>query len=142
MCDNNSDDNNKTVIQGMSINPTAHTDDIANDKQTIVTMARRLLHRRIRMRLVDGRILIGNFQCLDKQGNILLSNTVEIRKKNASSHGSGTKNSISTTETRGPVNAGWDERMVGLVVVPPHARKSCEVKATENEAVFLFDESI
>ena len=106
--------------------------DKMNEKRKAMTMASRLLRRRIRIRLTDGRVLIGNLQCLDKQGNILLANAVEIRKKQVSC--------LNTQTAGSAINAGWDERMVGLVIIPPQHRKTCEVKATETEAVALFEE--
>ncbi len=39
--------------------------------------AAELLGRRLRVQVADGRVLLGDFACLDKQGNIILHQTAE-----------------------------------------------------------------
>jgi hypothetical protein len=39
--------------------------------------AAELLGRRLRVQVADGRMLLGDFACLDKHGNIILHQTAE-----------------------------------------------------------------
>lgn len=39
--------------------------------------AEQLLNKRLKIHIIDGRVMVGDFICLDKQGNIILYNTVE-----------------------------------------------------------------
>ena len=34
--------------------------------------------RSLQVRVQDGRVLVGQLTCLDKQGNIILANTVQV----------------------------------------------------------------
>ena len=49
----------------MRYKPMIQTDDP-------IVAVRRLMYRRLRVTLTDGRVLFGDFQCLDKQGMIIL----------------------------------------------------------------------
>ena len=40
--------------------------------QDPVSVVRKLMYRRLRITLTDGRVLFGDFQCFDKQGMIIL----------------------------------------------------------------------
>lgn len=40
---------------------------------------RSLLDQPLRVELTDGRVIVGHFSCLDKQGNVLLNNASELR---------------------------------------------------------------
>lgn len=43
-----------------------------------VESVRRLLHRRLKVGVSDGRVFVGRFHCLDKQGNLILFDTHEF----------------------------------------------------------------
>lgn len=36
----------------------------------------------LQIRVRDGRVLVGDFTCLDRQGNIILTNTYEVMTLN------------------------------------------------------------
>lgn len=65
--------------------------------------------------VADGRILIGDFICLDKQGNIILDQTVEQYE----------------------VNGKVEEKMLGQVLISKKQRVSCDVEvvAAEREMI-------
>ena len=90
-----------------------------------------LLNRRLRVFLTDGRVLLGSLKCIDRQGNLLLGNTMEVRRRE--------RGDAEAARARGDArNAAWEERKVGLVVVPPQHRSRCEAKMTEEEAAALL----
>ena len=37
---------------------------------------------RLQVQVKDGRVLVGDFNCLDKQGNIIMTNTYEVMQLN------------------------------------------------------------
>ena len=56
--------------------------------------------------VLDGRVLVGDFICLDKQGNIILYNTVERLMRDGI----------------------LEEKSLGQVLVPAEQRKTCDVE--------------
>ena len=68
----------------------------------------------------DGRTLVGNFNCIDKQGNIVLINTLECQG------GEGEGEDLSQPRT------------LGLVLVPASHRVSCHVESTVAEEFQLL----
>ncbi|KAI3433568.1 hypothetical protein D9Q98_003379 [Chlorella vulgaris] len=66
-----------------------------------------LLHKRCKVQVKDGRVLVGDFSCLDRLGNIILSNTYEHMQLNGEMH----------------------EKVMGQVLVPASHRVSCEFAA-------------
>lgn len=58
----------------------------------------------------DGRFFLGNFYCLDKQGNVILQDAVEFR-----------------SVRRGAAAAPMEQRGLGLILVPRRCRTSCHV---------------
>eukprot|EP00803_Ostreobium_quekettii_P001474 evm.model.scf_100EXC.5 EVM.evm.TU.scf_100EXC.5 scf_100EXC:42726-44154(-) len=83
-----------------------------------VGRTRKLLYKRLRVRVKDGRVLIGEFHCIDHAGNIILANTYE--------------------ELLGsPGTAVTQDRFLGLVMVPPNIRTECHVEAMPNEVDYL-----
>jgi small nuclear ribonucleoprotein (snRNP)-like protein len=90
----------------------------------IVKKARRLLYRRLKVGVADGRVFVGNFHCLDKQGNIILYDTVEFRNV----PGSGDEG-VALGEQRG----------LGLVLVPARCRTSCHVECSLEEKMDLLN---
>ncbi|KAK9805178.1 hypothetical protein WJX72_003803 [[Myrmecia] bisecta] len=85
--------------------------DPVNSEPLVVQQARKLLHKRLKVCVKDGRELIGEFQCLDKQGNLILGNTFQqIRDPNS-------------LPGQPP-----EERHMGQVLVPAAHRVSCELE--------------
>eukprot|EP00793_Prasinoderma_coloniale_P003177 PRCOL_00005812-RA len=82
-----------------------------------VARVRALLGRRCRATLADGRALEGALHCADKQGNIILTDTVETRSAPEGS------NAAETTQTR----------TLGMVLIPDKHRVGFEVEATDEE---------
>mmetsp|Transcript_7354 Transcript_7354/g.8491 ORF Transcript_7354/g.8491 Transcript_7354/m.8491 type:complete len:150 (-) Transcript_7354:64-513(-) len=56
------------------------TTDITEDSEhPLVQRMRMLVNRKMKVELSDGRIMVGVLHCLDKQGNILIHETIEYR---------------------------------------------------------------
>lgn len=89
----------------------------------IVRKARRLLYRRFKVGVEDGRMFVGKFHCLDKQGNIILYDTVEFRNV----PGAG-----------GVGMAPAEQRSLGLVLIPARCRTSCHVECSLEEKMDLL----
>ena len=105
------------------------------DEREEMRTARALLNRRLRVFLTDGRILLGNLRCIDRQGNLLLANTMEVRRREQAARAQA---QAQAQAQLGVTNAGWEERKVGLVVVPERHRRRCEAKLTEEDAAILL----
>ncbi|XP_027087863.1 uncharacterized protein LOC113783153 [Coffea eugenioides] len=85
-----------------------------------VSRVKRLLSRRMLVGIKDGRFFLGNFYCMDKQGNIILQDAVEyrcIRRSPAS-----------------PV----EQRGLGLILIPFSCRISCHVDCSVEEQLSLL----
>lgn len=52
---------------------------VAAARRTHLETARELLTRKLSIRLKDGRTVVGDFMCMDTQGNIVLYNAAEYR---------------------------------------------------------------
>lgn len=76
-------------------------------------MIKAFLGARLRITLSDGRIVIGNFQCFDKQKNFILYSVKETRK------------SIDKSGAECVVS-----RNLGFVMVPGKHLVSCEVESS------------
>lgn len=92
-----------------------------DDAKPIVKKARRLLYRRMKVGVEDGRLFVGKFHCLDKQGNIILYETVEFRNVDGVVGGV-------------PV----EERSLGMVLIPARCRTSCHVECSLDEKLDLL----
>lgn len=97
----------------------------ADHAKPIVRKARRLLYRRMKVGVEDGRMFVGKFHCLDKQGNIILYDTVEFR--NVPGNNSGAV-AVAPVEQRG----------LGLVLIPSRCRTSCHVECSLEEKMNLL----
>ncbi|GIL70362.1 hypothetical protein Vretimale_3543 [Volvox reticuliferus] len=82
-----------------------------------VQEVRKLLYRQFRVTLISGRVLEGDFTCLDRQGNIILSNTFE---------------QVTTASGR------REERHMGLVLVPIAQQHKVELQVTLDEEVSML----
>ncbi|KAL1834003.1 hypothetical protein ACET3Z_003654 [Daucus carota] len=90
-------------------NRSSHVDGVKN-----------LLFRRMLVGVNDGRFFMGNFYCLDKQGNIILQDAVEYRSMR--------RNSPTPLE----------QRCLGLILIPSSCRTSCHVDSSIEEQLALL----
>ncbi|KAA0053997.1 hypothetical protein IC582_029187 [Cucumis melo] len=81
---------------------------------------RKLLFRRMLIGIKDGRFFLGNFYCIDKQGNIILQDAVEYRS------------------TRRSSPSPMEQRCLGLILIPNSCRVSCHVDSTIDEQLALL----
>ncbi|OWM85493.1 uncharacterized protein LOC116192750 [Punica granatum] len=89
-------------------------------KADAVSRVRGLLFRRMLVGIKDGRFFLGNFHCLDKQGNIILQDTVEYRS------------------TRRSSPSPMEQRCLGLILIPASCRTSCHVDTSIEERLSLL----
>ncbi|KAL4426797.1 hypothetical protein ABPG77_006583 [Micractinium sp. CCAP 211/92] len=80
-------------------------------RSPLAEQAAELLHKRCKIRVKDGRVLVGDFTCVDRQGNIILTNTYEVMMLNGRPH----------------------EKLMGQVLVPATHRQTCEFQAANPE---------
>uniref|UniRef100_F6H3B8 Sm domain-containing protein n=1 Tax=Vitis vinifera TaxID=29760 RepID=F6H3B8_VITVI len=85
-----------------------------------VTKVRMLLFRRMLVGVSDGRFFLGSFHCMDKQGNIILQDTVEYRS------------------TRRSSPSPMEQRCLGLILIPFSCRTSCHVDCSIEEQLSLL----
>ena len=102
----------------------AEQKSVQDNAKPIVKRARRLLYRRLKVGVEDRRVFVGKFHCLDKQGNIILYDTVEFRNV----PGSGEVGAV-------PV----EQRGLGLVLIPARCRTSCHVECSLEEQMDLLN---
>lgn len=93
---------------------------VPHNAKPIVRKARRLLYRRMKVGVEDGRMFVGKFHCLDKHGNIILYDTLEFR--NMPDAG----------------GAPVEQRSLGLVLIPARCRTSCHVECSLEEQMDLL----
>ncbi|CAN6477295.1 unnamed protein product [Victoria cruziana] len=96
---------------------------IFNPKRTetpVVNIVRKLLFRRLLVGVKDGRFFVGSFHCLDKQGNLILQDTVEYRSVHRSSP------------------SPMEQRCLGLVLIPFSCRTSCHVDLSLDEQLSML----
>ncbi|OAY78147.1 Small nuclear ribonucleoprotein-associated protein B [Ananas comosus] len=86
----------------------------------LVTKLRKLLFRRMLVGVEDGRFFLGLFHCIDKQGNIILQDAIEYR----------------STRRSGP--SSWEQRGLGLILIPATCRCSCHVDCSIEEQMSLL----
>eukprot|EP00238_Polyblepharides_amylifera_P011706 CAMPEP_0196584302 /NCGR_PEP_ID=MMETSP1081-20130531/46580_1 /TAXON_ID=36882 /ORGANISM="Pyramimonas amylifera, Strain CCMP720" /LENGTH=141 /DNA_ID=CAMNT_0041905461 /DNA_START=31 /DNA_END=456 /DNA_ORIENTATION=- len=99
------------------VGPTDNVDkSVAEPLPKLVQTMTELLNRRMKVEITDGRVMIGSFHCLDKQGNLLLANTTEHRTRQ--------KGNASSVE----------KRNLGLVLVPIEHRVSAQLELSKKEA--------
>ncbi|KAL6198151.1 hypothetical protein ACLB2K_027943 [Fragaria x ananassa] len=85
-----------------------------------VTRVKKLIFRRMLVGIKDGRFFLGTFHCIDKQGNIILQDSVEYRSTRRSS----------TSQT--------EQRCLGLILIPRSCRISCHVGCSVEEQLSLL----
>lgn len=99
----------------------AESSDGSNlNSSDLVTRVRNLLYRRMLVGIKDGRFFLGTFHCIDKQGNIILQDTVEYRS------------------TRRSSPSPMEQRCLGLILIPSSCRSSCHVDCSIEEQLSLL----
>lgn len=101
-----------TKLGGLEMDKANHSAHVAE--------VNKLLFRRMLIGVNDGRFFMGNFYCLDKQGNIILQDAVEYRSMR---HNSPTP---------------MEQRCLGLVLIPSSCRTSCHVDSSIEEQLALL----
>lgn len=91
----------------------------SNDSSA-VGKARKLLFRRMLVGVNDGRFFLGNFHCMDKQGNIILQDTVEFRSIRRASP------------------SPMEQRGLGLILIPSSCRTTCHIDCRVDEQLSLL----
>jgi len=95
---------------------------------TLVEKARAsLVNKRVFVHLDDGRTVQGFLTCLDKQGNIILSNAVEGEPKRL----------IELEGGREKVEVKARTRQVGTVLIPRELRVSCHAEVLAEDLLDL-----
>ncbi|XP_061370052.1 uncharacterized protein LOC133312798 [Gastrolobium bilobum] len=92
----------------------------SSDGSGRVSWVRKMLFRRMLVGIKDGRFFLGGFYCLDKQGNIILQDTVEYRS------------------TRQSSPSPMEQRCLGLILIPSSCRTSCHVDCSVDEQLSLL----
>ncbi|KAK3005611.1 hypothetical protein RJ639_015701 [Escallonia herrerae] len=90
------------------------------DVTSSVAQVKKLLLRRMLVGISDGRFFLGTFYCLDKQGNIILQDTVEYRS------------------TRRSSPSPMEQRNLGLILIPSSCRISCHVDCSIEEQLSIL----
>lgn len=85
-----------------------------------VARVKKLLFRRMLVGANDGRFFLGNFYCLDKQGNIILQDAVEYRSMRRTSP------------------SPMEQRCLGLILIPSSCRTTCHVDCSIDEHLSLL----
>ncbi|KAK9714362.1 hypothetical protein RND81_06G088500 [Saponaria officinalis] len=85
-----------------------------------VAWVKKLLFRRMLVGVNDGRFFMGNFHCMDKQGNIILQDAIEFRSVRRSSP------------------SPMEQRGLGLILIPSSCRTTCHVDCSVDEQLSLL----
>ncbi|XP_074272507.1 uncharacterized protein LOC141596295 [Silene latifolia] len=91
----------------------------SNDSRHVATV-KNLLFRRMLIGVNDGRFFMGNFHCMDKQGNIILQDAIEFRSVRRSSP------------------SPMEQRGLGLILIPSTCRTTCHVDCSVDEQLSLL----
>ncbi|TYJ13349.1 hypothetical protein E1A91_A10G046200v1 [Gossypium mustelinum] len=105
---------------GESLIQLGNSDGSNSSSSDPVTRVRKLLFRRMLVGIKDGRFFLGTFHCLDKQGNIVLQDTIEYRS------------------TRRSSPSPMEQRCLGLVLIPSSCQNSCHVDCSVEEQLSLL----
>ena len=106
-----------------------------DESRVAIQKAEKLLSRRLRVGIKDGRNFSGKLYCLDKQGNLLLSEAVEYRSRTP-------VNRPLPVPLRGePANVpSLDSKYVGLILIPRKIRTFCDISEEEIESTLNLPE--
>ncbi|PPR90787.1 hypothetical protein GOBAR_AA29907 [Gossypium barbadense] len=109
-----------SVEEQLSLLKLGNSDGSNSSSSDPVTRVRKLLFRRMLVGIKDGRFFLGTFHCLDKQGNIILQDTIEYRS------------------TRRSSPSPMEQRCLGLVLIPSSCQNSCHVDCSVEEQLSLL----
>ncbi|GJP51267.1 hypothetical protein CLOM_g10440 [Closterium sp. NIES-68] len=109
------------------------SDNSESVNRPAIVQARRLLQRRLRIGITDGRIFIGRFNCLDKQGNIILHDCVEFRRASPAADPADPRRTESLEERMASATSAdpsplVEQRRLGLVLIMAKDRVWCDVE--------------
>ncbi|CAO2825121.1 unnamed protein product [Amaranthus hypochondriacus] len=98
------------------------TDELLSNSSNVnaVSTVKKLLFRRMLVGVNDGRFFMGNFHCMDKQGNIILQDALEFRSLRRSSP------------------SPMEQRGLGLILIPLSCRTSCHIDCSVDEQLSLL----
>lgn len=102
---------------GKEHEPQSNSDSEPDTRESIQKV-RKLLNRRMRVVVTDGRVFEGSLSCLDKQGNLLLNNATEFSPRVETASSASLLGEDSKPRS--------DQRSLGLILIPKHARTSCQ----------------
>eukprot|EP00878_Enallax_costatus_P010103 GHUV01010546.1.p1 GENE.GHUV01010546.1~~GHUV01010546.1.p1 ORF type:complete len:115 (+),score=45.96 GHUV01010546.1:274-618(+) len=94
-------------------------------QQPAADKVRQLFFRRLQVQLQSGRVIEGDFVCLDPQGNIILAN--------ASEHIKAAQNGSSNSSSLGKSSNGPALNHLGMVLVPKAQHKEVLMEVTLSE---------
>jgi small nuclear ribonucleoprotein (snRNP)-like protein len=106
--------------------------ELDKDSRVAVCRIKKLLFRRLRVGIQDGRYFSGKLYCVDKQGNLLLSEAVEYRSRSPS--GEPIPVPLGSARIDDP---NIESRYLGLILIPVTCRQSCDVEIHEEETQSL-----
>uniref|UniRef100_A0ACD5ZG52 Uncharacterized protein n=1 Tax=Avena sativa TaxID=4498 RepID=A0ACD5ZG52_AVESA len=115
-----SDDQVTLGPQDSYLNSSTASADTTSSSSQHVAKLQKLLYRRMLIGVNDGRYFLGLFQCIDKQGNIILQDSVEYRSARHSS------------------SLPMEQRCLGLILIPAACRSSCHVDCFIEEQMSLM----
>ncbi|CAO2832532.1 unnamed protein product [Amaranthus hypochondriacus] len=107
---------------GASMSQKGLTDELLSNSSNMnaVSTVKKLLFRRMLVGVNDGRFFMGNFHCMDKQGNIILQDALEFRSLRRSSP------------------SPMEQRGLGLILIPSSCRTSCHIDCSVDEQLSLL----
>jgi small nuclear ribonucleoprotein (snRNP)-like protein len=96
--------------------------------------------------LPDDRVIVGDFQCLDKQGNLILGNAHEVIA-HAAAAASGGGNGGGGGKPGGSKGGGGDkegaaggmQKPLGMVLVPRAQQKDVQLMVTLSERAAMLE---
>ncbi|KMT13657.1 hypothetical protein BVRB_4g080410 [Beta vulgaris subsp. vulgaris] len=108
---------------GTSVYPEGFSNECHSKTSDVnaVGAVKKLLFRRMLVGVNDGRFFMGNFHCMDKQGNIILQDAIEFRSVRRSSS-----------------NSPMEQRGLGLILIPSSCRTSCHIDCAVEEQLSLL----
>ncbi|OAY25168.1 uncharacterized protein LOC110604623 [Manihot esculenta] len=113
-------DNDAEQVMEISSTVSGSSDGSNPKSSSLVSRVRKLLFRKMLVGIKDGRFFLGTFHCIDKQGNIILQDTVEYRS------------------TRRSSPSPMEQRCLGLILIPSSCRTSCHVDCSIEEQLSLL----
>lgn len=93
---------------------------------------------------MGDRVITGDFQCLDKQGNLILGNAHEIIEHHAPSTSGAAPNGAGAAAAAGgaagaAAAAGPMEKSLGTVLVPKEQQQQVQLQVTLSEKAAMLD---